>query len=107
MADVGDEEIVARAISGGERRRHAAELGILLSAFEHGVVDLLVESLGSLHHLLRRKAIDPDVPLTEVERKVRERAEGDAAGHAADTAVTQSVGYEKRECLFLKILRQV
>src|SRR5262245_8913037 len=107
MAGVSNEEIVTCAVGRGERGRHAAELGGLLPAFEHGVVDPLVESLGSLHYLLCRETINPDVPLAEVESKVRERAEGYAAGHAADTAVAQPVGNEKRECLFLKILGQV
>jgi len=104
---LSDEEIVARAVGGGQRGRHSTEFGILLTAFEDRVVDSFVEPLRSLHHLLCREAVNPHVPLTEMEGEMRERAEGDTTRQAADATVAKPVGDEKREGLFLKILRQV
>src|SRR6185503_5817588 len=107
MADVGDEEIVARTVRGGERGRHSTELRILLPALQDRIVDSLVEPLRSIHHLRCGEAVDPYVPLTEVQGEMRECAESGSARETANPAVAKPVSDEKRECLFLKILRQV
>jgi len=83
MPDVRDEQIVARAVRGGQRRGHARQHHVRPALRDHGIVDPAVEPLRALLDLCGCPGIDPQVPLAEVDREVRERAERDTAGRPA------------------------
>ena len=94
VSDVREEQHVVGDVGGSERRAHARQLWILPGGLGHTIVDPAIEAQPSLDHLVGSPRVDPDVPFREMERKMRERGNGQATRRFPDPDAAHAVGHD-------------
>ena len=95
VADVGEEEVVARPEGRGQRglvsvHRTGATL------VDHGAVDMPVEPLGPCHDLPSNRIVDAKVPLPEVTHQMHERGNGEMTGGFAGAGAAHAISDDHR-----------
>jgi hypothetical protein len=75
---VSQEQRVVGDVGNREGRAHARQRGIVAGGLGHSIVDPAIEAETSPDHVIGSSRIDPDVPLGEMQRKMRKRGNSQA-----------------------------
>ncbi len=107
MTDVRKEQIGAGDVHRRQAGRHVRQKRIGAAGFENRIMDPPVEERSLFGDLADRVGVDADVPSAVPDGEVRQRAERDAAGARAGTAVAEAVRDHQRIAELLEAGRQI